>query len=80
MSTFLAGLSKFFSDFLSKTIGDIFGQWSRRRESQKRGAAESKVAAYEEFDKRRERADEKLTEPVKTGDDLVRSIRKRSND
>ena len=70
---------KFVADFLSNIINGIVTKWMQMRESRKRGEAEAENAIHEENAKRKNRADEIMSWPIKKGKALIDSIRNRSN-
>jgi len=71
--------AKFVADFLSNIINGIVTKWMQMRESRKRGEAEAENAIHEENAKRKRRADEIMSWPIKKGKALIDSIRNRSN-
>jgi len=71
--------AKFVADFLSNIINGIVTKWMQMRESRKRGEAEAENAIHEENAKRKRRADEIMSWPIKKGKALIDSIRSRSN-
>jgi len=71
--------AKFVADFLSNIINGIVTKWMQMRESRKRGEAEAENAIHEENAKRKRRADEIMSWPIKKGKALIASIRNRSN-
>lgn len=70
---------KFVADFLSNIINGIVTKWMQMRESRKRGEAEAENAIHEENAKRKKRADEVMSWPIKKGKALIDSLRNRGN-
>lgn len=67
------------ADFFAKIITNLIGRWFDRKEMRARGKLESEKAAHEDNAKRKERADDVLVQPIKKGDELIDSLRNRSN-
>jgi hypothetical protein len=72
-------VAKFVAVFLSNIINGIVTKWMQMRESRKRSEAEAENAIHEENAKRKRRADEIMSWPIKKGKALIDSIRNRSN-
>ena len=70
---------KFVADFLSNIINGIVTKWMQMRESRKRGEAEAENEIHEANAKRKKRADDVMSWPIKKGKALIDSIRNRSN-
>jgi len=66
-------------EFVTNIINGLVTKWMEMRESRKRGEAEAKNAAHEENAKRKAKSDEIMEKPVEVGDDLVDSLRRRSD-
>jgi hypothetical protein len=58
---------------------NIFREWKMIAEVKNAGREEAKNAAHEENAKRKEKADEVLASPIKTGNSLIDSLRDRNN-
>jgi hypothetical protein len=67
-------------EFVTNIINGIVFKWMQMRESRKRGEAEAENDAHEENARRKEKSDRIMANPVKTGDDLIESIRDRNVD
>ena len=79
MPLFIRAAAKFVADFLSNIINGIVTKWMQMRESRKRGEAEAENAIHEENAKRKKRADDVMSWPIKKGKALIDSIRNRGN-
>jgi len=79
MPLFIGTAAKFVATFLSNLITGVVTKWMQMRESYKRGEAEAENEIHEENAKRKKRADEVMSWPIKKGKALIDSLRNRGN-
>jgi len=79
MPLFIGTAAKFVADFLSNIINGVLTKWMQMRESRKRGEAEAENEIHEENAKRKKRADEVMSWPIKKGKALIDSLRNRGD-
>jgi len=72
-------VAKFVADFLSNIINGVLIKWMQMKESRKRGEAEAENEIHEDNAKRKKRADEVMSWPIKKGKALIDSLRNRGN-
>ena len=78
MVGFMGVAAKFVADFLSNIINGVVTKWMQMRESRKRGEAEAKNVGHEENARRAAKASKIFSQPIKTGSDLIASLRNRT--
>ena len=78
MVGFFQVAAKFAADFLSNIINGVVTKWMQMRESRKRGEAEAKNVGHEENARRAAKANKVLSQPIKTGSDLIAGLRNRT--
>tara|TARA_R110000824_G_scaffold385129_1_gene579299 strand:- start:728 stop:997 length:270 start_codon:yes stop_codon:yes gene_type:complete len=79
MIGFIGVAAKFVADFLSNIINGVVTKWMQMRESRKRGEAEAKNVGHEENARRAAKAFKIISQPIKTGGDLIAGLRNRTN-
>ena len=78
MVGFMGVAAKFVADFLSNIINGVVTKWMQMREARKRGEAEAKNVGHEENARRAAKANKVLSQPIKTGSDLITGLRNRT--